>query len=125
MGPVNWAAVLVAAVVASVLRGLAYRGATRASVAWAVTFAVMLLASTMIGHNFARVGAATLGAKPWLYFMMSGGLALAFVAPALFLSGARHGAPARDRLREGLSWIGVYLAMGAVFWMMAGLTSKM
>ena len=35
---------------------------------------------------FARVGAETLAAKPWLYFMMSGGLAIAFVIPALWIS---------------------------------------
>lgn len=116
MGPVNWIAVLAAAVFATLLRALFHRDAARAPTALALAFVLMLLSSAMIGHNFARVGNATLKAKPWLYWMMSGGLALAFVAPALFLSLGQEGVNPIRRLRECGFWIAAYLLMGTVFW---------
>lgn len=115
MGPVNWIAVLAAALVATMLRAACYRD-ERTAAALALTFALMLLSATMIGHNFARVGGETLQAKPWLYWMMSGGLALAFVAPALYLTRASGGPPPMERLRACAFWIAAYLAMGTVFW---------
>ena len=54
--------------------------------------------------------------KPWLYAMQAGGLALAFVIPAVWLTHARHGANARQRLVDAGFWLAAYLAMGATFW---------
>lgn len=117
MGPVNWIAVIVAAIVATALGAVWQARTTRPTPqSIALVLAGMLLSATMIGHNFARVGPETLHAKPWLYFMMSGGLALAFVAPALYIGLARYGVSRADRARDCGYWIAAYLAMGAVFW---------
>ena len=67
---------------------------------------------------FARVGAGTLADKPWLYFMMSGGLALAFVIPALWISFSHIRVPTRVALIDAGYWLSAYLAMGGVFWLM-------
>ena len=126
MGPVNWVAVVLAAnlavAVGIVWHGPLFRtgrplldGTTRGK-SYAVVVIVMLLAAAMLGHSFARIGADTLAAKPWLYFMQSGGLALAFVMPALWLTHARNGTPRRDRLIDCGYWLAAYLTMGAVFW---------
>ena len=99
MGPVNWIAVVVAAIAAGVLAlawfGPAFGRAKTRKVAGgrlmtkapaeriaALSAVLLLVTSTMLGHMFARVGAETLAAKPWLYFMMSGGLAIAASAVA-------------------------------------------
>ena len=68
-----------------------------------------------VGHFFARVGSDTLGAKPWLYFMMSGGLALAFVIPALWISFSHIRVPTRVALIDAGYWLAAYLTMGLVF----------
>lgn len=88
--------------------------------AWGLVLAVFLLAAAMLGHSFARIGPETLAAKPWLYFMQSGGIALAFVAPAVWLTHARRDTPPRIRLIDIGFWLAAYLAMGLVFWAMAG-----
>ena len=128
MEPVNWIAVVLAANFAVGL-GLVWHGplfrtgrplleGTGPGKAknFAAVIAVMLIGAAMLGHNFARIGAATLAAKPWLYAMQAGGLALAFVIPAVWLTHARHGANARQRLVDAGFWLAAYLAMGAVFW---------
>jgi hypothetical protein len=117
MGPVNWLAVMVAALVAGAVRTgwLRLAGGTRAI---GLTLALMLVSSAMIGHMFARVGAATLAVKPWLYFMMSGGLALAFIAPALIIAHREIGTPMRRSLLDAAGWIVVYLAMGTTYYAM-------
>ena len=79
---------------------------------------MLLVSATMIGHMFARVGAETLGAKPWLYFMMAGGLALAFVVPALLVSYTHQRLSSRHALIDAGYWQVAYLAMGAVFWLL-------
>jgi hypothetical protein len=76
----------------------------------------MLLGAALLGHNFARIGAAVLDAKPWLYFMMSGGVALFLIMPAVWLTQARHGQAPRERLIDCGFWLAGYLVMGAVFW---------
>jgi hypothetical protein len=48
--------------------------------------------------------------------MMSGGFALWFVVPALFIGLARHGVPLRARLADCGYWTLAFLAMGTVFW---------
>ena len=133
MGPVNWIAVVLAANIAvalgivwhgplfrtgrPLLEGLSEDGSRRARSYGAVVF-VMLIGAAMLGHNFARIGAATLAAKPWLYAMQSGGIALAFVIPAVWLVQARQGMDSRQRLIDGGYWLVAYLAMGATFWVL-------
>jgi hypothetical protein len=131
MGPINWLAVILAANFAVAL-GIVWYGplfgggrplwdghlpdGTRKPRSWLLVIAVMMAGAIMLGHNFARIGADTLNAKPWLYFMMAGGFALWFVAPALYLALARYDVGVKDRLRDCGYWIVSYLAMGGVFW---------
>ena len=125
MGPVNWLAVILAANVA-VAVGIVWHGPLfrtgRALLggmpgkSYAAAVIVMLIGAAMLGHSFARIGADTLAAKPWLYFMQSGGVALAFIIPALWLTHARNGVTGRARLIDCGYWLAAYLAMGAVFW---------
>ena len=135
MGPVNWVAVVVAALAAGLLAfvwfgpvfgrakarrvapgKIAVRG--RPEVVAAITGALLLLTAAMLGHMFARVGEATLAMKPWLYFMMSGGLALAFVIPALWISFSHIRVPTRVAMIDAGYWLAAYLAMGGVFWLL-------
>ena len=81
-----------------------------------LTALLLLVTATMLGHMFARVGADTLAAKPWLYFMMSGGLAIAFVIPALWISFSHIRVPTRVALIDAGYWLAAYLGMGAVFY---------
>jgi Protein of unknown function (DUF1761) len=129
MGPVNWLAVILAANLAVglgiVWHGPLFRtgrplleGPDATPKGYGASLIVMLIAATMLGHNFARIGGETLAAKPWLYFMMSGGVALAFVIPALWLTYLRIGAGLRERLIECGFWLAAFLAMGLVFWAM-------
>jgi Protein of unknown function (DUF1761) len=127
MGPVNWIAVILAANVAVAL-GLVWHGPLfrtgrpllegpgGGAKGYGVVVAVFLLAAAMLGHSYARIGAETLAAKPWLYAMQSGGIAVAFVIPALLLLHLRSGTPARDRWIDAGYWLAAYLAMGATFW---------
>ena len=109
MGPVNWIAVAVAGLAGALLLHLieARKGGTRRLACLAL---VMLVASAMLGHALARIGSERLALKPALYFMQSGGLAAAFVAPALLVNGVK--------LVRALYWVVAYLAMGWVFWFM-------
>ena len=109
MGPVNWIAVLVAGLAGALVLHLieARQGGTRRLACLAL---VMLVASAMLGHALARIGADRLALRPWLYFMQSGGLAAAFVVPALFVNGVK--------LQRALGWLAAYLVMGGVFWLL-------
>ena len=73
----------------------------------------------MLGHALARIGPEKLAAKPQLFFMQSGGLALAFVLPAVWLIQLRDGTPRRQTIVDSLAFLTAYLAMGAVFWVRA------
>jgi hypothetical protein len=127
MGPVNWLAVLLASALALAV-GLVWKGPlfrtgrqllpgnSQPTANFAFSGAVFLIGAAMLGHNFARIGAETLAAKPWLYFMQSGGIAIAFVIPAVWLTHMRAGTPARERIVDCSFWLVAYLAMGAVFW---------
>jgi hypothetical protein len=133
VGPVNWIAVPLA-VLAAALVALAWYGPLfgrakleavgpgrlggRSSPARtiALTGVLTLLMAVMMGHMFARVGAETLEAKPWLYFMMSGGLAATFVVPALWVSYTHIRLSTRLALIDGGYWLTAYLVMGATFW---------
>lgn len=133
MGPVNWAAVILATMAAGLAALIWYgpvlgraklravgpgglSGRRKPAATFAITIALLFLTATMMGHMFARVGAATLDAKPWLFFMMSGGLALFFVVPALWLSYAHQEMSPRLAAIDGGYWLVAYLAMGSVFW---------
>lgn len=130
MGPVNWLAVVLAAAVAVAVgivwrewmqpngRNLSRKGAGRVG-ATVVLAVVMLLGAAMLGHNFARIGTATLDMKPWLYFMQTGGIAVFFVIPAIWLTHMRMGSEPYRRIVECGFWLLAYLAMGAVFWALA------
>lgn len=135
MGPVNWIAVVVAALTAGALAlawfGPAFGPAKSRKVAAgrvmtrarperlaALSAILLLVTSTMLGHMFARVGAETLSAKPWLYFMMSGGLAIAFVIPALWISFSHIRVATRVALIDAGYWLAAYLAMGLVFYVL-------
>ena len=136
MGPVNWLAVVLAALAAGGLAlvwfGPAFGPEKTRKVAGgrfvarrhplrftAVAALGLFLTATMLGHFLARVGSATLDAKPWLYFMMSGGLALAFVIPALWISFSHIRVPTRVALIDAGYWLAAYLTMGLVFFLMA------
>ncbi len=136
MGPVNWIAVVLAAIAAGALASVWFgpafgRAKTRKVIAGrvmprgrpgriaALTGVLLLVTATMLGHMFARVGPATLGAKPWLYFMMSGGLATAFVIPALWVSFSHIRVPTRVALIDAGYWLAAYLTMGLVFFLTA------
>ncbi|WP_338015341.1 DUF1761 domain-containing protein [Altererythrobacter sp. C41] len=131
----NWVAVVVAALAAGLLafawfgplfgRAKARKVApgkilarSRPERVAAITGGLLLLTSAMMGHMFARIGAETLAAKPWLYFMMSGGLALAFVIPALWISFTHIRVPIRVAMIDAGYWLAGYLTMGAVFWLL-------
>lgn len=135
MGPVNWIAVVVAALTAGALAlawfGPAFGRAKTRKVASgrvmtrarperiaALSAVLLLITSTMLGHMFARVGPETLAAKPWLYFMMSGGLAIAFVIPALWISFSHIRVATRVALIDAGYWLAAYLAMGLVFYLL-------
>jgi hypothetical protein len=117
MGPVNWLAVVVAALAALAFGAGVHGPAARRPGQVLLAGALLWLMASMMGHMFARVGAATLAVKPWLYFMMSGGLALAFVAPALAIGEARAGASVRKIIGGAGFWIASYLLMGLVFFL--------
>ena len=135
MGPVNWVAVLVATLVAlgvslvwtmrlfgrARLAELGPGGLGQRVSPWrtiVLTFLLLLLSASMIGHMFARVGPATLAVKPWLYFMMSGGLAGAFVIPALLISYSQQRVAIRLALIDAGFWLVAYLTMGLTFFLL-------
>lgn len=111
MGPVNWVAVLLAALAAAGVLWAFWRG--RVPV-WA--YGLALIPAAMLGHALARIGAEKLAMKPQLYFMQSGGLALAFVLPAVWLLALRGGGARGEALRDSAAFVLAYLAMGAVFY---------
>jgi hypothetical protein len=107
----NWLAVVLAAAAAAGVLALFWRGGLPR---WG--YALTLLPAAMLGHALARIGAEKLAAKPQLYFMQSGGLALAFVLPALWMLGLRSGAAKADLARDSAAFVLAYLAMGVVFY---------
>jgi hypothetical protein len=134
MGPMNWLAAVLAAVLAFAVGGLWYGPlfgrakleevgpgglAARRTPGrtLGLTAALLMVSATMMAHMFARVGEPTLTAKPWLYFMMSGGLAIAFVIPALWISYTHQRVSTRLALIDAGYWVVSYLAMGAAFWL--------
>ncbi len=133
MGPINWLAIVLCAnlaiAVGIVWYGPLFGGASlfgrlsgdegKGSGILSGIFGVVLLqglSALMLAHNFARIGADTLAEKPQLYWMQSGGIALAFVVPALWISYAHQRVSRREALVDGGFWVVTYLAMGTVFW---------
>lgn len=133
MGPIDWLAVLLAPLLACGIGAVWYgplfsrvppfaflqtdtrkgAGPVRDVIGALVLFAFPAL---MLAHALARIGPDKLAAKPQLYWMQSGGVALFFVVPALWISHARHGVTRREALVDGGFWLVAYLAMGTVFW---------
>ena len=130
MGPINWVAVILAANLA-VAVGVVWHGplfrtgrpllesSGGPGKSYAMVVIVLLIGAVMLGHNFARIGAETLEAKPWLYFMQSGGIAIAFVMPAIWLAQARFRQSTMERLIDCGYWLAAYLTMGATFWVLS------
>lgn len=114
MGEMDWGAVVAAALAARLVLELAVRSRTVGE--RLATFAICLVPAAMLGHALARIGPDTLAAKPHLYFMQSGGLALAFVLPALWLVRSREGTAPRRVAIDSAVFLAAYLAMGAIFW---------
>ncbi len=132
MGPINWLAVFLAANLA-VAVGIVWNGPLfrtgrpllggplkgsggGASRNYGISVLVMLIGAAMLGHALARIGADRLAAKPWLYWMQSGGVGIAFVVPAVLLTHLRNGTDRRSALMDAGFWLAAYLAMGTVFW---------
>lgn len=135
MGPVDWLAVIAAALAAFGVGGIWYGplfgrakleevgpgglAARRTPLrTLGITLVLLLVSAAMIGHMFARIEPTTLDAKPWLYFMMSGGLAGAFVIPALLISYTHQRVSTRLAMIDAGYWLVAYVAMGAVFWVL-------
>ena len=114
MGPVDWLGVVASALAASaVVLGFQRRGGV-AHGGWVLL--AMLVSAAMLGHALARIGPEKLAVKWWLYFMQSGGLAIAFVIPAIWVSLSQHGRSAMA-LRESAMWLLAFLAMGLAFYL--------
>jgi hypothetical protein len=123
MDPINWAAVAVSATLAALI-GLGWYGrlfpAQRSSLGIILGSVVLQAVSAlMLGHALARIGADKLAIKPALFWMQCGGIALAFIIPALFMTGARRGVAAKDMAVDAGFWLVVYLLTGTVFWLLA------
>lgn len=115
MGAMDWLGVMLAALAATVVLAAAFR---QRSGQWLLTaLALNLVSALMLGHALARIGPDKLAAKPQLFFMQSGGLALAFVIPALWLTQLRDRKPRLRTAMDSLAFLIAYLAMGAMFWL--------
>jgi hypothetical protein len=127
MGAVNWLAVVLAAAVGVLIGALRtgrpsqggrqiVPGKAELAGNYVTAIIVFLIGATMLGHSFARIGSETLSVKPWLYFMQSGGVALAFVVPAVWITHVHNRVEPLRRVIDCLFWIVSYLGMGIVFW---------
>jgi len=119
MGPVNWVAIGVAALVAGLLAFPWYGLMRAARSPEPLRLLALVFPAWLIGHNFARVAAETLAAKPWLYWMMSGGFALFIAIPAGAALYGRHGIAGREAAADAGYVFVAFMAMGTVFWAMA------
>ena len=133
MGPMNWLATALAAVLAFAVGALWYgplfgrakleevgpgglAARSHPGRTLGITAVLLLVSATMMGHMFARLPAESLAARPWLYFMMAGGLAIGFVIPALWISYTHQKLTTRLAMIDAGYWLVSYLAMGFAFW---------
>lgn len=114
MGPINWLAVGLAALLGAALWLFRNRPANAGEAA--LVLVLSALPALLLGHALARIGAEALALKPKLYWMQSGGLAGFFVIPALVLTARRDGAAWPAVLLDAGYWLAVYLLMGTLFW---------
>ncbi len=128
MGPVDWIGVFLAACAALAVAGAWYKLFSRPLAVMAGpgglevrrrpfttifgTFGLVLVSSAMLGHMFARLSDPS---KWWLYPMMSGGVALFFVIPALWTNYLHQRNPRAIALIDAGFWLLAYLSMGLVF----------
>lgn len=77
-------------------------------------FLLLLASAFMLGHMFARNGVD----RTEIFLMMSGGVALFFVLPALWINYLYQQKSIKLAMIDGGHWIAAYLAMGAVFALM-------
>lgn len=124
--PISWIAVALSALLAwavgLVWYGMVFRRNESGSRSPASVIAMVLLqgvSALMLGHMFARIGAEKLAAKPWLYWMQSGGVALTFIGPAILMTHARNGLALRKALVDAAYWLVVYLLTGTLFWVLS------
>ncbi|MDT0576834.1 DUF1761 domain-containing protein [Croceicoccus sp. F390] len=76
------------------------------------TFLLVLLSAAMLGHMFARIDPE----RWWLFPMMSGGIAVAFIIPALWTNYLHQRRPRAIAMVDAGFWLVAYLSMGLVFW---------
>lgn len=117
----DWQGVALAALAAFSVLAFVFRNAAASRTpGWILAgVALSLIPAAMLGHALARIGAEKLSVKPQLFFMQSGGMALAFVLPALWLTQLRDRASRRQTIIDSLTFLIAYLAMGTVFWVRA------
>ena len=116
MGPINWLAVTLAAMLGALVLRLCW-GQPASPRGYAV-YLLQFIPAAMLGHALARIGPDKLALKPQLYAMQAGGLALAIVIPALWLAAQRNGVASRETWRDSAAFLAAYLVMGAVFWLL-------
>jgi hypothetical protein len=116
MGSINWIAVVIAAALAALVLRLFWGGSAQLRGSW--FYLLQIVPAAMLGHALARIGPEKLAAKPHLFWMQSGGLALAIAIPALWMTGKRDGAANLQLGRDSLAFLLAYLAMGLVFFAM-------
>ena len=117
MDPINWPSVALAGFVCFGVSMLVLPNLSRAwRTGWAqLSIVFCFIPAAMLGHALARIGPDRLALKPHLYLMQAGGLALAIVIPALWMSQSRHGVAAKESWRDSAAFLVAYLAMGMVF----------
>lgn len=113
MGLSDWLSIVLAALSAAGVLWLFWRG----RLPWSA-YVWSVLPAAMLGHALARIGPEKLAVKPHLYFMQSGGLALAFVLPALWMLGSKSGRSRFEMARDSAAFLLAYLMMGLVFFLL-------
>lgn len=130
MGPVDWIGVVLAVVAAMAVAAAWYQTFARPLAVLAgpgglevrrrplmtmlATVGLTIPPAILLGHMFARLSDPS---KWWLYPMMSGGVALFFVIPALWTNYLHQRNPRVIAFIDAGYWLVAYLAMGAVFWL--------
>ncbi|MDR7102671.1 DUF1761 domain-containing protein [Croceicoccus sp. BE223] len=132
MGPVDWFGVVLAVIAAMAVAAIWYKTFSRPLAmsagpgglevrrrplrTIAATIGLIIPPAILLGHMFARLSDPS---KWWLYPMMSGGVALFFVIPALWTNYLHQRNPRAIALIDAGYWLCAYLAMGLVFFLRA------